>query len=123
MPQNKETGRTAMLFGHEMYKEVAEHLGAKLVPGPSNNAIWNNKKINIKSAKLGNSKIGATLNNLAWADSIIAAIQANNDYFELYEVTSKWFKENMTPSRQPYTMMVNNVEIIKIGKKIGQIKA
>ncbi len=119
MPQNRETGRRAMLFGHEMAKKVVEHLGAELLPGPSNNAIWNSKKVNIKSAKLGNTKIGATLNNLAWADSIIAAIQEDETGFALYEVTSDWFKSEMTPSRQPYTMMVGCMKIGECGAKIG----
>ena len=112
-----------MFFGHEMAKKVAEYLGAQLVPGPSNNAIWNNKKVNIKSAKLGNTKIGATLNNLAWADSIIAAIQEHKACFTLYEVTSKWFRDEMEPSRQPHTMMVHCVKISRYGTKIGNMPA
>lgn len=123
MPQNRETGRAAMLFGHEMAKKVAEYLRAQLVPGPSNNAIWNNKKINIKSAKLGNTKIGATLNNLAWADSIIAAIQKDKTYFTLYEVTSNWLRNEMRPSRQPHTMMVDCVKISRYGIRIGDMPA
>ena len=121
MPQDTESGRKAMRFGHEMAKKVIKYLGAKPVPGPSNNAIWNVKKINIKSAKLGNSQIGATKNNLTWADSIIAAIQVNREYFDLYEVSTEWFKNEMRPSRQPYTMMVECAEIIRCGKKIDTI--
>ena len=88
MPQDRESGRKAAIFGHEMAKKVAAHLRTELLPGPSNNAVWNGKKVNIKSAKLRNTKIGATLNNLAWADSIIAAIQEDETGFALYEVTS-----------------------------------
>ena len=119
MPQDRESGRKAAIFGHEMAKKVAAHLRTELLPGPSNNAVWNGKKVNIKSAKLRNTKIGATLNNLAWADSIIAAIQEDETGFALYEVTSDWFKREMRPSRQPYTMMVGCAAIGKVGKKIG----
>jgi len=123
MPQDTESGRKAMRFGHEMAKKVIKYLGAKPVPGPSNKAIWNGKKINIKSAKLGNTKIGATLNNLAWADSIIAAIQESKEYFNLYEVTTKWFRGEMGPSRQENTRMVDCANLINFGRKIGKMPA
>jgi hypothetical protein len=123
MPQDRDSGERAMRFGHSMAKRVADYLGAKLIePSRSNKAIWNNRKINIKSAKLGNSKIGVTLNILDWADSIIAAIQEDATYFTLYEVTSKWFRGEMRPSRQPHVMMVSNVKISKAGTNIGPIK-
>lgn len=123
MPQDRETGKRAMLFGHSMAKIIAAHLGANLVePSRSNKAIWNNRKIVIKSAKLGNSQIGVTLNILDWANSIIAAIQENNTYFTLYEVTSDWYRHRMRLSRQPNVMMVRSTDIIRDGINLGQIR-
>jgi hypothetical protein len=121
MLQDTESGREAVRFSREMYRKVAEYLGAKLVPGKSNNAIWNDKKINIKSAHLENTKIAATENNLAWAHSIIAAIQEDNQHYGVYEVTSDWFKKEMRPSRQPYNMMVECAKIKRFGKRVGEI--
>lgn len=124
MPQDRETGKRAMLFGHSMAKKVADYLGATLVePGRSNKAIWNNRKINIKSAKLGNSQIGVTLNILDWADLIIVAIQENDTHFTLYEVSSDWYRGEMRPSRQLHVMMVSNVKVSKAGTRLGQIRA
>ena len=123
MPQNRETGRAAARFGRESFERVVEHLQAEAVAGRSNNASWDGKRINVKSARLGNTKIGATLNNLAWADSIIAAIQENNEYFGLYEVTSDWFRAQMRPSRQPHTMMVECAQIERFGTRIGYMPA
>ena len=123
MPQNCETGREAALFGPENYQRVMACLGAEAVLGPSDNAIWNGRKVNIKSARLGNTKIGATLKNLAWADSVIAAIQEHEAGFTLYEVTSDWFKTEMRPSRQPHTMMVDCTKISMYGTKIGYVPA
>jgi len=123
MPQNRETGRAAVAFARESFKRVAECLGAEVLPGASNNAKWNGKRINVKSARLGNTQTGATLNNLAWADSIIAAIQENNEYFGLYEVTSDWFRDQMHPSRQPYTMMVECAAIRSSGTRIRFMSA
>ncbi len=61
MPQDRETGKRAMLFGHSMAKRVAAHLGAKLInPGISNEATWNGKNICIKSARHCNTLIGVT---------------------------------------------------------------
>jgi len=123
MPQNRKTGRAAVIFARENFQRVAECLGADVLPGASNNANWNGKRINVKSARLGNTKIGATLNNLAWADSIIAAIQENNEYFGLYEVTSDWFRNQMRPSRQPYTMMVECAAIRRYGTRVRFMSA
>ena len=121
MKQNTESGRAAARFGRENYKKVAKYISAELVPGPSNNAIWNGKKINIKSARFGDSQIGVTLNNLGWADYIVAAIQANEDYFGLYEVTTTWFRGKMRDSRQDYTKMVSCDKITSCGTNIGQM--
>ncbi len=123
MKQNTESGRAAARFGRENYKKVAKYISAELVPGPSNNAIWNGKKINIKSARFGVSQIGVTLNNLSWADYVVAAIQESKDCFGLYEISTTWFKGEMRDSRQDYVKMVSCDKITRGGIEIGKMPA
>ena len=111
-----------MHFGHSMAKKVADYLGAKLIePGKSNKATWNNRKIVIKSASLGNSQIGVTTDVLNWADAIVAAIQDEDSKFTLYDVSSSWYRSEMKPSRQPHVKMVRTSAIRSTGKKLGRI--
>jgi len=122
MPQDHDSGERAMHFGHSMAKKVADYLGAKLIePGKSNKATWNNRKIVIKSASLGNSQIGVTTDVLNWADAIVAAIQDEDSKFTLYDVSSSWYRSEMKPSRQPHVKMVRTSAIRSTGKKLGRI--
>lgn len=125
MPQNRDSGDRARRWGYDMAQEVASHLGAILIkPKGSNEAIWNNRKVLIKSAHFGVPEIGATTATLDRAEAIIAALQNQDGAYTIYEVEPAWFRQNMKPSRSTraaHVMMVRCSKVRKAGKVVGQI--
>ena len=122
MPQDRDSGDRARKWGYNMAQEVANHLGATLTNlGRSNEAIWNNRRILIKSAHYGVPEIGATVATLGRVDAIIAALQDKDKAYTLYEVTPAWFRSKMNPSRSPkasHVMMVRCAEVRSAGKML-----
>jgi len=108
-----------------MAQEVANHLGATLInPRRSNEAIWNNRRILIKSAHYGVSQIGATPATLNRIDAIIAALQERDNTYTLYEMKPDWFRQEMKPSRSSgasHVMMVKSARVRTVGKTLGQM--
>ena len=125
MPQNRDSGDRARKWGYYMAQKVANHLGATLTnSGRSNEAIWNNRRILIKSAHYGVPEIGATVATLGRVDAIIAALQDQDEDYTLYEVTPSWFKSKMNLSRSPkasHVMMVRCSKVCEVGKVVGRI--
>jgi len=109
-----------------MCQIVADHLGATLVnPGHSNEAIWNNRRILIKSAHYGNPEIGTTVATIDRVEAIIAALEDPDGLFTLYEITPEWFKKEMSKSKSTgalQTMMVKNSGVREIGIHRGRIQ-
>jgi hypothetical protein len=127
MPQDRESGDRARKWGYCMAQEVAKNLGAILInPKRSNEALLNDHRILIKSAHYGDPQIGATPATLDRVEAIVAALQDKGKEYTLYEVTSSWFKLNMSPSRSPrasHVMMVECAKIREEGKPLRRISA
>lgn len=125
MPQDRDSGDRARKWGYYMAQKVANHLGATLInPGRSNEAIWKDRRILIKSANYGVPQIGATLATLDRVEAIIATLQDKDKAYTLYEVTLSWFRSKMNPSRSPkasHVMMVRCAELRGAGKMLGRI--
>ena len=125
MPQDRASGDRARKWGYNMAQRVANHLGATLInPDRSNEAIWNNRRILIKSANYGVPQIGATPATLDRVEVIIVAVQDKDKAFTLYEVTPSWFRPRMNPSRSPkasHVMMVKCAEVRGAGKMLGRL--
>jgi len=126
MPQDRESGNRARMWGLRMAQIVANHLGATLInPGRSNEAMWNNRRILIKSAHHGDPQIGATPATIDRVDVIIAALQDSDGDYTLYKVTPVWFRQEMSPSRSPkasHVMMVRCVTVREAGEMLGRIR-
>jgi len=126
MPQDRESGDRARKWGYENARNVAAHLGATFInPGRSNEATWNNRRILIKSAHYGDSQIGATSATLNRVDAIVAALQDRDGLYTIYEVSSNWFKQEMSQSRSPkasHVMMVRCVKIRETDNVLGRIR-
>ena len=126
MPQTRETGDRARKWGYFMAHKVAEHLGATLTnPIRSNEAIWDERRILIKSANRGVPQIGATPATLDRVEAIIAALHEADDTFSLIEVTPSWFKSKMSPSRSPrasHVMMVKCADVRNEGISLGSME-
>jgi len=126
MPQDRESGNGARMWGLRMAQIVANHLGATLMhPGRSNEAMWNNRRILIKSAHYGDPQIGATIATLNRISAVIAALQDKDRDYSLYEVPSNWFLQHMSPSRSPkasHVMMVRCVRVRESGNVLKRIR-
>ena len=126
MPQTRESGNRARSFGYRMAEQVANILGAILTnPGRSNEAMWNNRRILIKSAHHGVPEIGATVATLGRVDAIIAALQDQDGDYTLYELVPGWFQSVMKPSRSPrapHVMMVSCGKVREAGKMVGRVE-
>ena len=125
MPQDRDSGARAKEWGYCMAQEVANHLEATLInPRRSNEAVWRNRKILIKSAHYNVPQIGATPATLNRVEAIVAALQDKDKAYILYEVTSSWFRSRMNPSRSPkasHVMMVKCTSVREVGRKLGRI--
>ncbi len=126
MPQDRESGNRARLWGRKMARTVADALGATLInPGFSNEAMWNGRRILIKAAHRDTPQIGATFATLNRVSAVIAALQVKDKDYTLHEVSSEWFIQHMSPSRSPkasHVMMVNCSKVREEGKKLGPMK-
>jgi len=126
MPQDRESGNRARLWGYKMAKIVADDLGATLInPGRSNEAMWDNRRILIKAAHRDTPQIGATLATLNRVSAVIAALQVKDKDYTLHEVSSEWFIQHMSPSQSPkasHVMMVNCSKVREEGKELGPMK-
>lgn len=125
MPQDRESGARARAFGYQMGQRVALAIGATLTnPGQSNEAIWDTRRILIKSAHRGVPEIGATDATLARIEAIVVALQDQDGDYSMYQVTPEWFREEMHPSRSPraaHLMMVRCNRVRQDGIGPGRI--
>jgi HD superfamily phosphodiesterase len=125
MPQDRESGNKARRWGYENARNVAAHLGATLInPGRSNEAMWNHRRILIKSAHYGDPEIGATPATLDRVDAIVAALQDRDNAYSLYEITPAWFRQHMRQSRSSgasHVMMVRCTDVRGAGRMIGRM--
>lgn len=126
MPQDRDSGDKARKWGFHMGEKVASFLGASLInPGLSNEAMWENRKILIKSAHYGVPEIGATSATLDRIDAIMAALEDQDKSYTIYEVVPAWFRQNMRPSRSPrasHVMMVKCSRVREDGKMRGRME-
>ncbi len=121
MPQDRYTGAVANEYGHNMAKRIAWFLRAELLNDRSNEIKLNNKRFVIKSAHRNVPQIGVSVNMLPRLDGIIAAIENENGNYSLYELDTKWYQKNMTPSRSRSqyarkVMMVSCTSVKQEGK-------
>jgi hypothetical protein len=126
MPQDRDSGDRARKWGYSMAQKVANHLGASLIrPKRSNEAMWQNRRVLIKSAHYGVPEIGATASTVDRVEAIIAALQDRDGLYTLYEVLPDWFRKEMVSSRSPkasHVMMVRCARVREAGKVLGRIK-
>lgn len=122
MPQNKETGAAANQFGKESAKKIANLLGLKRLSNNSNEVLYDNKNAVIKSARRGNIYIGVTLKMLERIELILAAIENHNGNFELYQLDSDVFKDNIRIGHHKHIALVRNKIFIEEGKFIQMVK-
>ncbi|BAZ97474.1 MULTISPECIES: hypothetical protein [Dehalococcoides] len=124
MPQDRETGNRARLWGYENAQNVANHLRATIISRRSNEATWNNRRILIKSAHYGVPEIGSTPATVNRVDAIIAALEEQDGTFTLFELTPVWFRQNMRQSRSSgaqHVLMVKCSDARVAGRLLGRM--
>lgn len=126
MGQDRVSGMEANKWGRMMAVRVAQHLGIELISAGSNEAFFSGKRIIIKSAHRKTSEIGISRRTLERVDTIIVAHETKKGDYALYEVTPKWFGEQMKPSRSKSPsaskiMMVSCKAIINAGRSLGSV--
>jgi len=99
MVQNRKSGAAGNKYGHMMGEKVAKFLGTRLLSKSSNEMILDGQRIVVKSARRKTPEIGLSINMLKRVQSIIVAIENDDESYTLYQVETQWYKEKMTKSR------------------------
>jgi hypothetical protein len=126
MPQDKDTGAAGDAFGRDTARKVAKAIGATMARPGSNEADRAGRRIVIKCAKAGNNQVGVTYSMLARLDAVIAAFQRSDSRFDLYELASAVYQQQMSPTRslgsfQGKGGMVSRATFESLGKHLGTI--
>jgi hypothetical protein len=107
MPQDKKSGARAAHFGKDNAERIAGAIGAKLVnPKKSNLALYKDRRVVLKSARIGNNFIGIPYSLLAQVSAVIAAFEREPGDFVIIELSEKKFRQEEKP--QP-------------GREVGQV--
>jgi hypothetical protein len=130
MVQTQNTGKAGNDFGHKMGMYAANHLGTELLNNVngSNEAMLDGQRVVIKSAHLGNNRIGIPHNVLNRVVGVIAVIEDRNSpidkkhKYSIYKIDSEWFKSKMIPDcRRDNIGHVSNGKIRQYGRRISEL--
>jgi hypothetical protein len=83
MPQDREGGLRAARYGKENARRIATAIGAKMLGTKSNECLWNNQRVLIKSGHRKTGSIGVVYD---MAERIEAVLGAFQDADESYRV-------------------------------------
>ncbi|SQD76529.1 hypothetical protein [Moritella yayanosii] len=95
MSQNKNSGAAANKWGRETARSIASKIGATMISKASNECNHNGCKAVIKCAKVATDSVGVTYKMLERLDYIIGAFQSENGTFELFQLSSSYFENDM----------------------------
>ena len=98
MGQDRASGAKADQRGREKGKDIARALGARDLSKNSNECTLNDVRTVIKSARVGNNKIGVPYKMLPRVSRVIAGFEKLDGTFELFELTSAQFQAGMSPT-------------------------
>lgn len=123
MPQNQKAGAAGNEFGHENAPRIASAIGAELSRPGSNEAIWNGKRVVIKSAGKSTSSVGVTYSMLETLDVVIAAFQHKTGVFEVYTLPASRFSDLAVDSRSSeHVGIVTRKAFVEEGQRIKIVK-
>jgi hypothetical protein len=126
MPQNRNTGAAANLWGRHTARRIMAAIGARPVNGNSNECLWKGRRFVIKSANPGVARVGLSYKMIEHLHAVLAAFRKSGSTFELYELDPKICSDNMTPTRSKGPSkgrvgMVRRAVFIEQGKALGEI--
>jgi hypothetical protein len=100
MSQDRESGAKAVEYGLATAKKIAREFEAKKIGNPrSNEYEIDNKKIVIKCARATTNSVGVPYQMLDRIEAIYGAFEINRNEYEIIEISSKEFSENMRATR------------------------
>lgn len=99
MTQDHTSGAAGNAFGHETAPKIAHALGATLLGPGSNEAIWNDVRIVIKTAGMNTTSVGVIYEMLDRIDLVIAAFQHKDGSFDVYSLSSPVYAEHARDSQ------------------------
>jgi hypothetical protein len=124
MPQDRNTGAKARVFGRRMAGIVARKIGARKLDSDGNEYSWNGKRITIRSAHRDNAYVGALYAMLDRVDSVLAALETNAPgEFQVWEVSTQTFRANSKPqTKNPRIAQVATRLFLKEGHLIDKVR-
>jgi len=126
MPQNRESGAAASRWGSETARLIAGALGAKMISDLSNEAIFHNQRIVIKSARRNTTNVGVSFKMLERLDGVVGAFEQHPGSFQLWSLTPQQYRLYMrdTASKGRSAGKVGVVSksiFLKYGKELGNV--
>ena len=126
MPQNRNTGAAANLWGRQTARRIMAVIGARPVNGNSNECLWKGRRFVIKSANPRVTGVGVSYKMIEHVHAVLGAFRKSGSTFQLYELDPKICSDNMTPTRskgpsKDRVGIVRRAVFIEQGKALGEI--
>ncbi len=99
MPQDRESGRRANIYGKKIASLVAEKLGAKKIKKNSNEFLYEDNKITIRCARYATGDVGVSYAMLNRVDSIYAALEQKDGSYDIYLLNPEIYEKHMRDSK------------------------
>jgi hypothetical protein len=95
MSQNRDTGRAANRFGHQIVKIVANRMGLEFIGHATSNQCKGPKGIGVIKSARTSSHIGVLKSMLPELDVVYAVISYDTDTYQIFEISRKEFEKYM----------------------------
>jgi len=127
MPQDRESGAKANIYGRETARKIMAKLGTQPIDGNTNECYMEDRLVAIKCAHMATNDIGVSYRMLKRIEAVIGAFEVAPHMYELYEISTKFFGANMRPTRSKGPAagkvgLVRKAIVIDKGKALGTVK-
>jgi len=126
MAQNRESGAAGNTFGHETAPKIAAALGATMLGTSSNEARLGDARVVIKCAGKNTTSVGVVYDMLERLDTVLAAFQHKDGYFDVYSLPAAEFAKHARDSRSAgadgNVGLVTKKVFVESGKRIKIVR-
>jgi hypothetical protein len=124
MSQTRDSGAAGNDFGRSFAPRLANVLGARMVRTGSNECVYQNEHMVLKSARGRTRSIGVSYRMLDGLNAILAAFQDPEGAWRVFRVDAAEYRRSMRPtgSRGPSAGRVGVLDlntIVRVGTLIG----
>jgi hypothetical protein len=99
MPQDHDSGAAGDKFGRETAPRIAQAIGATMLGTTSNEALFDGKRVVIKSARSQTPSVGVTHQMLERLDFVIGAFQRDDGAFEVILLPADVYRARRTETQ------------------------